>query len=109
MPLLSAWLTSIFVSWVGYFAVNLTKKAAMIAAGIATFSGIVASMYAAMAALVAGASYAFPNGGLIATGVWLFLPDNAIACMTIMIAADVCMSLFFWQSVNLQIAMKGIA
>jgi hypothetical protein len=107
MSKLAGWLTSLFSGLTVYFAAHMTKRAALIAAGIATFAGMVTALYAAMAALVSGAVAAFPNGGMIATGVWLFVPDNAMACVGIMIAADTALSLFFWQNVNLQIALKG--
>lgn len=108
MILLANWLTSLFTSLTAVFAVWFTKKAAFIAAGIATFAGLVTALYGAFAALVSGISVAFPSGGAIATGIWLFVPDNAPACLAVMIAADTALSLFFWQFVNLKIAMKGI-
>jgi hypothetical protein len=107
VPLLAAWLTSLFSGLTVFFAGWLTKRAAFIAAGIASFAALVASLYATMAALVAGAGAVFPSGGLLATGVWLFIPDNTITCLSIMIAADTALSLFFWQQVNLNIALRG--
>jgi hypothetical protein len=107
MGALANWLTSLFVSLATYFGAWFTKRAAFIAAGLTTFAGMVASIYGAMAALVGGMSAAFPNGGLIATGVWLFVPDNTAVCLSAMIAADVALSLFFWQFVNLKMAMQG--
>jgi len=107
MVLLAGWLSSLVASLTVYFTAWFTKRAAMIAAGIAAFGVIVLAVYSTMSALVAGLSVAFPTGGLIATGVWLFLPDNTAVCLAAMLAADVALGLFFWQFVNLKIAMKG--
>jgi len=107
MPILAAWLTSLFTSLATFFAQWLTRRAAFIAAGIATFAGMVAALYGGMAAIAGGLSVAFPSGGVIATGIWLFLPDNAPVCGAAMIAADVALSLFYWQNVNLKLAMRG--
>lgn len=107
MPLLASWLTSLFAGLASWFAGFMTMRAAFIAAGIATFGGMVATLYGVMAALVSTAAYAFPSGGLIATGIWLFVPDNTPAALSIMIAADTALALFFWQNVNLKMAMRG--
>lgn len=107
MVLLAGWLSSLVASLTVYFTAWFTKRAAFIAAGIASFAAIVLALYTAMAALVGGLSVAFPTGGLIATGVWLFLPDNTPVCLAAMLSADVALGLFFWQFVNLKIALKG--
>lgn len=107
MGLLGNWLTSLFVSLATYFGAWFTKRAAFITAGLATFAGMVAALYGAMAALVLGLSVSFPSGGMIATGVWLFVPDNMPICVAAMISADIALSLFFWQFVNLKIALQG--
>jgi hypothetical protein len=107
MPMLAAWLTSLFAGLASYFAGFMTMRAAMIAAGIASFTALLTTLYSAMAALVSGAVTIFPNGGLISTGIWLFVPDNAPFCLSVMIAADTALSLFFWQQVHLQMAMRA--
>ena len=107
MPILAAWLTSLFSSLAIFFAGWLTKRAAFIAAGIATFAGMVAAIYGVMAALVAGLTATFPAGGLIATGIWMAVPDVVPICLAAMFAADTALGLFFWQQVNLNIALRG--
>jgi hypothetical protein len=108
MPLLAGWLTSLFAGLASYLAGFMTMRAAMIAAGIASFSALLAACYAAMAALVGGLNTTFPlAGGLLSTGIWMFVPDIAPVCLSIYIAADTVLALFFWQQVHLQMAMRG--
>jgi len=105
MPILAGWISSLFISFSGLLAAYFTKKVALIVAAVATFAGLTTALFVGMAGLVASLVMAFPLGGLTATGVWLFLPDNALPCISAMISADTMLSLYFWQKKNLEYAL----
>lgn len=105
MPLLAGWFSSLFLSLATFLGTWFTKKVALITAAITAFAALTTALFTAMSLLLATLVVAFPTGGLIATGVWLFLPDNTVACLTAMISADTMLSLYFWQKKNLEYAL----
>jgi len=104
MPILSGLLVSIF----GVFATFLTKflgvRLAAIVAAVASFTALLVGTYGALAATAAGITATFPT--MLMTGVWLFVPDNASACLAAGIACDTVCALYRWNDGALQLAAK---
>jgi len=92
MPLLAAWFATVWTKVTVLLALYFTKKAAAIVASAAALSVLVVTMYTAVGALASGAAASLPAGG--ALGIWLFVPDNAAACITACIACDVAVALY---------------
>jgi len=92
MPLLAAFLGVLWGKLVVLLGLYFTKKAAAITATAAALFSLVTVAYTAISGLAAGLVGSLPAGG--ALGIWLFVPDNAGACVTACIAADAACALY---------------
>jgi hypothetical protein len=104
MPLLGALLVWIFDKLFGAWADTLTRKAAIIAAAVATISVATLAFVAAVSVTIASIVPALPGG--IALGVWLFVPSNAAVCLGAIFAADSAAALFRWYRANITLAAQ---
>lgn len=102
MPILGSLLVSLFGGLAGFFVKFLGVRAAAVAAALTTFGTLTVALYAAVAAVAAGLQTTFP--AIVLTGVWLFVPDNATACVAACIACDSLCALYRWNTGTLKIA-----
>jgi Family of unknown function (DUF5455) len=94
MPLLAGLLSALFVGIAEFFAKWITRKVAVIAAGIAVYAAITGALFIGLAALVNGFVMAFPAGSAVATGVWLMIPDNGPLMVSACLAADAAVAVY---------------
>lgn len=95
MPLLGSLLVSLFGSVAVFLAKFVGVRVAGMAAAFATFTALTAAVYVAAGVLAATVAASFP--GIVMTGVWLFVPDNAPLCVSAMLATDVMVALYRWN------------
>jgi hypothetical protein len=104
MPLLGGLLLSLFTGLASFFGRWFAKKGALAAAAIATFTGLTAALYTGMIALIAGIVAALPSSSAWPMAMWLFLPDNAAAVVSVCLGVDTAVGLYRWNVENLRIA-----
>lgn len=98
------------VAWIfngaaALFGAWATKKVALAGAAVATFAALTLALMGALAALITGLLFSFPeSGSFIETMLWLALPSNAEACLAICISADVAIGLYRWNVENIRLA-----
>ena len=88
-------------TWLGTF---LGKKAAVVAASLTVFVGLLSVFWVAIKGLSALLVVSFPSGGMahyLVVGMNLFLPDNFELCVSTMLAADVLAYLYKRQLENI--------
>lgn len=102
MPLLASLLVTMFGNLAAWFGAWLSKKAALAAAAVATFSVLTVAFYAAMTALLAGLVTAFP-GGVLSSILWMAVPDSAPLVVAATIGADTAVALYRWNVTNLKL------
>lgn len=107
MPLLGSLLVSLFGGLASFFAQWLTKKAAMVAAGLTTFGALNLALFAAFSAAINAVQSSMPGGASIATGVWLAIPDNGALCFATAIACDGAVALYRWNVGALKLAASA--
>ncbi len=94
IPALASFLGSIFTALVGFFSAYLTKRLALVAAGVVAIAGAFTVFYAAVLALVAGLSVPFP---VVGNAVYCFLPANTQACVSAILTAYVLRWVYEWK------------
>lgn len=104
MPLLAGLMTSLFAGLASFFGRWFAKKTALAAAAIATFTGLTVALYTGMVAIVAGVVTALPGDSAWPMAMWLFLPDNAAAVVSVVLSVDTAVALYRWNVENLRIA-----
>jgi len=102
MPILGSLLVTLFGGLATFFVRFLAVRAAAVTAAIATFVALTAALYGSALALQAGLEVAFPS--IVLTGVWLFVPDNAVACLAACIGCDTACALYRWNTGTLRLA-----
>ena len=103
MPLLAAWLGSLFSSTVAWLTLYVSKKIALTLAAIAAIVAITATFIAGINALIAGVSYAAPAELGIAWG-WL-VPDNFDDCVAALLAAHSARWVYDWNTKVIQMKL----
>lgn len=103
MPILAAWLGSLFTSLVSFFAVVITKRVAIIAAVLTAVISVTAAFVAAMQGLFTAISYAAPAEINLAWG-WL-VPDNLDNCIAAVIAGHLLRWAYDWNVKVLQMKL----
>lgn len=103
MPILAAWLGSLFTSIATFFAAYITKRLAIIAAAIALMVSITATFFAALRGLLTGVTAVLPDAVVI--GASWFLPSNAIPCMSIVLSALALRWLYNWHIKIIQLKL----
>lgn len=103
MPLLGSMLINLFTGLITYFCQWFTKKVAIGAAAVATFSALTLVLWAAIGAVMGTIVYAVPGDSAFMTGLWVALPGNASACFAATIAADTAVALYKWNQENLRL------
>lgn len=102
MPSLAGLLVSMFAGLVPFFARFVALRAAAITAAITTFVLLTTGVYAALSLLASGIVLTFPP--IVMTGVWMFVPDNVVGCMTAIAATDAACALYRWNVSHLHLA-----
>jgi len=102
MPLLGSLVVTLFGGIASFLVRFLAVKAAAVAAAVATFGALTVALYAAASGAATAIAVAFPP--VMLTGVWLFVPDNAVACMAACIACDTAVALYRWNTGTLKLA-----
>lgn len=103
MPLLGGLLGALLGGLSASWGDMITRKAVLVAASVALVVSITAGAVAAVTALCAGLVYAFPAVGL---GVWLFVPDNASACVGVCLGCDATLAVAGWWRSNVRLGSQ---
>ena len=94
------WLGTMIASLLAIFGISLAKRftlgAAAVAASIALYIGLAATIHALLSGLV----QTLPSW---ASHAGLFLPDNIVPCVTAIIAARFAFAFYEWNLTNLKI------
>ena len=107
MPILGSLLTTLFVGIAEFFAKFITRRIAVIAAGIAVMGTLTTALYVGLAALVAGLSFVLPSYPGVMTGIWMFTPDNAPLCVSIALATDAAVAVYRLNVLNVLFSVQG--
>jgi hypothetical protein len=105
MPLLAGLLVSLFGSIAEFFALGVARKTAAVLAGIAIMAVITAALWVAMSALVVAIAVVMPTASYVLLGCYLFVPDNALACISACFAADTAIAIYRLNVLNVQFAV----
>lgn len=104
MPWLASLLATLFGGLASFFAQWLTKKTALATAAVATFTALTVALYSALSAIIGGVMTSFPAGGsVVASIIWMAVPDNAPACISAAVATDTAIALYCWNAQNLKL------
>lgn len=104
MPILGAFLLVFFEKLFGAWADTFTRKAAIIVAAVAAITALTTAFVAAMSSSIAGIMPTLPS--MVGTGVWLFVPSNAPACLGIIFACDAACAVYAWARGNVTLAAQ---
>ena len=105
MPWFAGLFVSMFAGLASFFAQWITKKLALAAAAISTFAALTVALYASLSLILNALITTFPTGGsLVATMIWLAVPDSLPAWIAGVIAADTAIALYRWNIENLRLA-----
>jgi hypothetical protein len=105
MPLLGGLLITLFGGIASFLVQFIAKKAALAIAAVATFGLLTAGLIAGLQLLVAGLITAFPESNpVFLSMLWVAIPDNAAACVSVCIATDTACALYRWNAANVKLA-----
>jgi hypothetical protein len=95
---LVAWVWSTFVSLVGFFAQYFTKKFALVAAAITSFTAILLGFKLAIESAISGL-ISFAPTGVVLFGLQL-LPSNTGNCITALATAYTASQIYiYWRNI----------
>lgn len=95
MPILGSLFVTLVSGLAGFLGRFMSFKVAVSAAALLAFGTLTVGLYTLLAGLSAGITATFPAMAL--TGVWLFVPDNTVACITIIATTDAACALYRWN------------
>ncbi len=87
MPVLAAWLLSVFTAVLNFLSTYLGKRVAVILAVVAAYAALFGAFYASIVGLVNGVVHAYPSTGVFLAGC--FLPSNTYSCLTAIVTAHI--------------------
>ncbi len=96
MPLFGSLLVSLFGAIAGFFVQYFSKKVTIGLAFVATMGLITAALLIAMRTAVAAVAPVL-GGGNFAIGIGIFMPPNASACITALVATWGACTLYSWK------------
>lgn len=102
MPVLGGLISSLFVQLAELFAVYVGRKVAAALAGMAIFASITLALFGAMVGVISVLFIALPSYPAVLTGIWIAIPDNGPACVSTAIAADIALSIYRMNVLNVQ-------
>jgi len=103
MPLLAAWLGSLFGSLAAFFAKWFTKRVALTLAAVAAILSVTSLFVAAITALINTLIESVPSWVIIG-GSWV-LPDNVNVCIAAYASAVVLKWIYDWQTAIIQLKL----
>ena len=104
IPWLASIIASAFAGLFAWFMTFVTKRFAIVAAGIAIIVGLTSGLYAALGALVSTLAVTLPS--TLVGNVGLFVPSNLSACVSIYVSARLLRWAYDW---NVKIVMAKMA
>lgn len=104
VPWLAGVIASAFAGLFAWFMTFITKRFAIVAAGLAIIVGLTAGLYAALGGLVSALAQTLPSE--LVGHVGLFVPSNLSACISIYISARLLRWAYDW---NVKIVMAKMA
>lgn len=104
MPLFAGLVVAMFGKFFTAWADTLTRKAAIIVAAVAAISAATVAFVAAAVGLVSSIMPGLP--AVASTGIWLFVPYNAAACVGAMFACDAMCGVYAWSRGNIKLAAQ---
>ena len=96
MPLLGGLFVTLFGGLFGFLVQLLGARLAIAAAAVASFSALTVAFFAAAGVILSGIEATLPE--VIGTGLWLFIPDIAPACLAAIVTADGMVALYRWNA-----------
>ncbi|MDT8385158.1 MAG: DUF5455 family protein [Gammaproteobacteria bacterium] len=103
MPLLAAWMGSLFSGIVGFFSSWLTKRVALVLTGITVIVSLTAAFITAIDALYTAMAVTLPTE--IVIGASWFLPTNTSACISAYISAHLLRWAYDWNTKVIQLKL----
>lgn len=104
MPLFAVLVVGMFGKFFGAWADTLTRKAAIIVAAVAAISALTVAFVSTVVGLVTSIMPGLPS--VASTGIWLFVPYNAAACLGVMFAVDAMCGVYAWSRGNIKLAAQ---
>lgn len=101
MPILGAMFVALAERLFGFLVKFTTQKIAFGAAAVAALGVLVVALVAVLSAGVAAVVGAFPAMAL--TGVWVMVPDNAVAVLAWIFTVDGAVALYAWNRGNVRL------
>jgi len=95
MPFIAGLLSSIFTGTLVFFAQFMTRKLALVIAGIAAVSAVTIAFFTALNGLLLAIAVAVPQP--IVTGYHLFMPSNLDECITAIVTAKTLAWAYGWN------------
>lgn len=95
VPAIAAFLAGLATQVLGWFTVRFSRRVAMNLTVVAMVIGIALTFIIALKGLVAGLSYVAPP--TLSQSLSLFIPSNAIPCISVILAAKVMRWVWVWQ------------
>jgi len=103
LPWLAGVIASAFAGLFAWFMTFVTKRFAIVAAGLVIIVTLTASLYAGLGALVATVAVTLPPS--LVGHVGLFMPSNLGACVSIYVAARLARWAYDWNVKIIQMKM----
>lgn len=105
MPVLASLLVTLFSGIASFFASFMAKKVAFAAAAVATFAVLTTAFFAAVAAMLSGISFVFPESdSVVMVMIWAATPPQVTAGLPVALAFDTALALYRWNVSNLNLA-----
>ena len=103
LPWLAGVIASAFAGLFAWFMTFVTKRFAIVAAGVVIIVSLTSSLYAALAALVSTLALTLPP--TLVGNVGLFVPSNLGACVSIYVSARLLRWAYDWNVKIIQMKM----
>lgn len=104
MPLLAGLIVTLFGSLFQWFLKYASTKIALAAAAITAFAGLTAALLAAGTVAMTTLQAVLPDMPGVLIGVWVAVPDQTAACISLYFASDAVVALYAWNVQNLKLA-----
>lgn len=107
MPVIGALLVTLFAGLAEFFAKYVTRKVAVVGAGITLFLTMTTALWVGLGAAITGLAVALPSNSALLTGMWIAIPDNAPAVVAACLSADAVIAVYRMNVMNVMFGVYG--
>lgn len=107
MPLLAAWLSSMFSGFVSLFAFWFGRKFALGMAMAVIFGGMTAALYAALSLALNGLAVSLPSWPGMEMAMYVAAPTNLPTAVGALISAEATIALYVWNTKLFKLVSGG--